>query len=194
MAKRVFFSFHYQDVIDFRANVVRNHWMTKKNRETAGFYDSSIWEEAKKTGSIALKRLINKSIKGTSSTCVLVGSDTYLRPWVRYEIMRSFKKGNSICAVHINSIKGKNRKTKPLGENPLEYLKVSFSDSGLTATLYEWKSSRWKKYTELDSRASYQYDKPVPKKYRGSSFELSDIYSIYDWDKDNGYSNFSDWV
>lgn len=25
MAKRVFFSFHYQDVIDFRANVVRNH-------------------------------------------------------------------------------------------------------------------------------------------------------------------------
>ena len=25
MAKKVFFSFHYQDVIDFRANVVRNH-------------------------------------------------------------------------------------------------------------------------------------------------------------------------
>ena len=29
MAKRVYFCFHYQDVIDFRANVVRNHWMTK---------------------------------------------------------------------------------------------------------------------------------------------------------------------
>jgi hypothetical protein len=35
MAKRVFFSFHYQDVIDFRANVVRNHWLTKKDRKDA---------------------------------------------------------------------------------------------------------------------------------------------------------------
>ena len=49
MAKRVFFSFHYQDVIDFRANVVRNHWITKSDREDAGFFDASIWETAKKT-------------------------------------------------------------------------------------------------------------------------------------------------
>jgi hypothetical protein len=48
MAKRVFFSFHYQDVIDFRVNVVRNHWLTKPDRSLAGFFDSSIWEDAKK--------------------------------------------------------------------------------------------------------------------------------------------------
>ena len=36
MAKRVFFSFHYQDVIDFRANVVRQYWLTKPNSEAAG--------------------------------------------------------------------------------------------------------------------------------------------------------------
>ena len=59
MAKRVFFSFHYQDVIDFRANVVRNHWLTKSDREDAGFFDASIWETAKRTSSLALKRLIN---------------------------------------------------------------------------------------------------------------------------------------
>ena len=46
MAKRVFFSFHYQDVIDFRANVVRNHKTTK--HEGAGYFDASIWEDAKK--------------------------------------------------------------------------------------------------------------------------------------------------
>ena len=44
MAKRVFFSFHYQDVIDFRANVVRQHWVTKPDREDAGFFDASVWE------------------------------------------------------------------------------------------------------------------------------------------------------
>jgi hypothetical protein len=36
MAKRVYFCFHYQDVIDFRANVVRNHWVTKEHRDAAG--------------------------------------------------------------------------------------------------------------------------------------------------------------
>jgi len=46
MAKRIFFSFYYQDVIDFRANVVRQHWLTKPDRESAGFFDASIWESA----------------------------------------------------------------------------------------------------------------------------------------------------
>jgi hypothetical protein len=42
MAKRVFFSFHYDDVIAFRANVVRKHDVTK-DTGTAGFFDASIW-------------------------------------------------------------------------------------------------------------------------------------------------------
>lgn len=83
MAKRVFFSFHYQDVIDFRANTVRNHWLTKADREAAGFFDASIWETAKKTGDAALKRLINGALKNTSVTCVLIGSQTFNRRWSR---------------------------------------------------------------------------------------------------------------
>ena len=50
MAKRVYFAFHYQDVIDFRANVVRKHNFTG-GVETAGYYDHSIWETAKKNES-----------------------------------------------------------------------------------------------------------------------------------------------
>ena len=52
MAKKVFFSFHYQDVIDFRANVVRNHKLTKT--DSAGYFDASMWEDAKKTSDLAL--------------------------------------------------------------------------------------------------------------------------------------------
>ncbi len=49
MARRVFFSLHYQDVvIDFRANVVRNHWLTKPDRKDAGLFDASVWEKEKK--------------------------------------------------------------------------------------------------------------------------------------------------
>ena len=119
MAKRVFFSFHYQDVIDFRANVVRQHWLTKPDRESAGFFDASIWESAKRTGSVAVKRLINSGLDGTSTTCVLIGSGTYARPWVRYEILKSFRKGNVLLAVHVNTIKGRDQKTKSLTQKPM---------------------------------------------------------------------------
>jgi hypothetical protein len=93
MGNRVFFSFHYQDVIEFRANVVRNHWVAKPNRTAAGFYDASLWEDTKKQGKTALKRLINSGVDNTSNTCVLIGSSTYARPWVRYELLKSLSEG-----------------------------------------------------------------------------------------------------
>jgi len=113
MARRVFFSFHYQDVIDFRANVVRNHKITKD--DNSGYFDASIWESAKKQGEVALKRLINGGLDNTSVTAVLVGSQTYARRWVHYEIMKSLERGNKLVGVHINGIPDKNRQTKGLG-------------------------------------------------------------------------------
>lgn len=192
MAKRVFFSFHYKDVVDFRANVVRNHWLTKPDREICGYYDASIWEAAKKRGGIALKRLINRGLDQTSNTCVLIGSETYARPWVRYELLKSFKRGNHILGVHINSIKCKNSRTKVLGPNPLDYVGVSFSDSGITATLLEYKNGKWVKYERIDGSASYRVK--VAQKYRGNGYKLSEFFGAYDWVKNKGFNNFAKWV
>lgn len=194
MAKKVFFSFHYQDVIDFRANVVRNHWLTKPDRDSAGFFDSSIWEEAKKTGEVSLKRLINKGITGTSTTCVLIGSDTYLRPWVRYEILKSVKKGNHIFGVHINSIKGKNSLTKSQGKNPFDYLALKYSESGVSLTLMEWKNGRWTNYDKIDGSATYRLKSPAPLSKRGKTIQLSESRNTYDWNSNDGYQNFAKWV
>jgi Thoeris protein ThsB, TIR-like domain len=193
MAKRVYFAFHYKDVINFRANVVRNHWVTKAHREAAGFFDSSLWEEARKKGDVALKRLVNAGLEGTSTTCILIGSETYIRPWVRYEVLKSFKRGNEILAIHINSITGKNRLTKPLGPDPLRYVGVTFSESGLTATLYEKISGEWYEYDEIDGGASYQLG-PVAARYRGKGFHLGNFFPTYDWVADDGYENFASWV
>ncbi|WP_228116697.1 TIR domain-containing protein [Priestia megaterium] len=112
MAKRVFFSFHYQDVIDFRANVVRNHWVTKLNRGASGFFDASLWEDAKKTSDLSIKRLINTGLENTSVTCVLIGTETFDRRWVSYEIMKSMMRGNKIFGVHINGFKDRHGKVK----------------------------------------------------------------------------------
>ncbi len=192
MAKRVFFSFHYKDVAEFRANVVRNHWRMKPNREICGYYDASIWEAARKQGDVALKRLINSGLDQTSNTCVLIGSQTCERPWVRYELLKSFKKGNHVFGVNINSIKDKNQNTKTKGANPLEYVGVTFSDSGLTATLWEKINDKWVKYEKIDGSASYRTQ--VAQRYRGNGYNLSNFYNVYDWTYDNGYNNFPNWV
>lgn len=44
MARRVFFSFHYERDA-WRAAQVRNSWVTKPDREAAGFWDAVAWED-----------------------------------------------------------------------------------------------------------------------------------------------------
>jgi hypothetical protein len=190
MAKKVFFSFHYQDVIDFRANVVRNHWLTKPDRQAAGFFDSSIWESAKRTSDLALKRLINGGLENTSNTCILVGTDTFDRRWVSYEIMKSLENENNIFCVHINSIKGKDGKTKSKGSNPLYYLGYSFSPDGKKLNLHDYIDGKWIKYPVLEGWSV----KEVDEKYRNTIYRLSSKCEIYDWVDDDGYNNFSNWV
>lgn len=192
MTKRVFFSFHYKDVIDFRANVVRNHWAVKGDREEAGYFDASVWEEAKKENEIGLKRLINGALENTSATCVLVGSDTYAREWVRYEIIRSIYRGNRVFGVHINKIKGKDQKTKSNGPNPFEYLALKYSEDGTKVEVFEAANGKWIAYEKLPS---YTLKKVAPEQKRGRLFKLSGLgYKMYCWSADGGYENFATWV
>ena len=137
----------------------------------AAFYDASIWEETKRQGAVALKRLINSGLENTSNTCVLIGSSTYSRPWVRYELLKSFKRNNHLFGVHINGIKDKDGQTKDLGPNPLEYLGVTYSEDGSTATLWEKIGGKWAEYEEIDGSASYRVN--VGLAHRGKGFNLA---------------------
>ena len=170
---------------------MRNHWLTKKDREASGFFDASIWEDAKKESDLALKRLINSGLDNTSITTVLVGSQTYNRRWVSYEIMKSMQKANKIIVVHINSIKGKDGKTKNKGPNPLYYLGYKFSDDGKKIHLYDYIGSKWVDFPDLDT---YKLKNIAPESLRGKIIRLSNDYLIYDWVDDYGYNNFSKWV
>jgi len=188
MAKRVFFSFHYKDVIDFRANVVRKHRTTK--HESAGYFDASIWEDAKKTSDLALKRLINKELQNTSVTCILVGTHTFERRWVDYEIIRSLWKGNKIIAIHINGIKDNEGNTKSKGNNPLYYLGYSVLGKNKKIKLHNYIQGEWIDYTDHDGWVVDDVDE----NRIGKICRLSSIYPIYDWIEDNGYNNFSSWI
>ncbi|QDT59465.1 hypothetical protein SV7mr_19720 [Stieleria bergensis] len=116
MARRVYFAFHYQNDIS-RVNVVRNSWLTHKDRESAGFFDASLWETAKKNGDAGIRRMIQNGLDGTSVTVFLLGSETARRPWVRFELEESYKRGNGMLAIRINGIKSLQGLTSANGEN-----------------------------------------------------------------------------
>jgi len=85
MARRVFFSFHYERDI-LRVGQIRNSGITKSGVESAGFIDAASWESVKRQGDEAIKRWISSQLDGTSVTVVLIGAETSQREWVKYEI------------------------------------------------------------------------------------------------------------
>lgn len=188
MAKRVFFSFHYEDVITFRVNVVRNHHLTKETGE-AGFFDASIWEKAKSYGSLSLKRLINSGLENTTVSCVLIGSETWRRPWVRYEILKSYERGNSLIGIHINNIPDKYKYTYNQGNNPFDYLGYFIDQYGKRSSFQEHDGKNWQNFKELIPE-SRDFDR----KFWSRGYILSRWVKCYDWVLDDGYNNFAKWV
>ena len=56
MARKVFFSFHYERDAQ-RAAVVRNHAVTKDGDEAAGYVDKAAWESIERQGDAAIERM-----------------------------------------------------------------------------------------------------------------------------------------
>lgn len=190
MSRRVYFAFHYQDVVDFRANVVRNHGALA-GADKAGFYDASIWESAKKDSSLALKRMINSELQGTSVTAVLIGSQTFARTWVKYEIFKSLERGNKLLGIHINKVRGKDGTRKSAGPNPFQYLAVK-RIAGTKYQCLEYFSGSWRVFPELEIVS--------PVKLSGFGLGRACVLAsyggigVYDWIDDNGHANFANWI
>lgn len=101
MARKVFFSFKYEDVS--RAMVVRNSDVIRGD-EKAGFIDKADFEKVEKQGDQAIKNWIDNQLKGTTVTAVLVGQKTCQSRWVKYEIEQSIKRGNGLIGIDISKI------------------------------------------------------------------------------------------
>lgn len=122
MARRVFFSFHYErDAV--RAGQVRNSNVVKdKSIETSDFIDATKWEEIRRGGDEAIKRWIKNQLNGTSVTVVLIGAKTSERKWVKYEIDESLKRGNGLFGIYIHKCPLFDGSTDTKGENPFDNL------------------------------------------------------------------------
>lgn len=193
MARYVFFSFAYDDVKNFKVNIVRQSWLLQNRGET--FVDGSIWESAKTNDEDQIKDLISWGLQGTSVTVILIGQKTSNRRWINYEIVKSFDKGNGILAIHINRIKGTTGLTAR-GKNPLDRLGLQISEDGRKIHFYELVDGQWYEYDDLPvinnklSNTVYFDDRKI----FGDFFLFSNLFPTACWDKDGGYQNFAGWV
>ncbi|MDD3028837.1 MAG: TIR domain-containing protein [Alphaproteobacteria bacterium] len=155
MARRVFFSFHYEKD-NWRAGQVRNSWVTKEDRESAGFWDAADWEEVKKKGDEAIKAWIRKQMDGTSVTIVLIGAETATRPYVQYEIQQSWVKGNGLIGIYVHNQKDKNGQKSAKGVDPF----VALGFSGIRT--YDWVDDDG--YNNLSSWIEAAYSRALQRK------------------------------
>lgn len=122
MARKTFFSFHYERDV-WRASQVRNCNLLP-TEDQYGFIDAVDWESIRRQGDAAIERWINGQLQNTSTTAVLIGSETAGRPWVRFEILKSWNRGNGLVGVLIHNIKDEKRQTDPRGANPFDRFKL----------------------------------------------------------------------
>lgn len=116
MARRTFFSFHYNNDV-WRANIVRNSWVTKDDKIAAGFIDAAEFEKIKNQGVDKVKEWIRNQLSYTTVTVVLIGSETNSREYVKYEIEESYKRGNGMLGIYIHNLKDKDGNTSNKGSN-----------------------------------------------------------------------------
>jgi hypothetical protein len=143
MARRVFFSFYY-DQDSHRVQQVKNMGQLEGQR----ILSSNDWEEVKQGGDSAIQAWIAEEMKGTSCLVVLIGSYTAGRKWVNHEIKKAWNDGRGVVGVYIHSLKDLNGDQSTKGRNPFNGFTVSGTNM----------SSIVKSYDPPYSQSTYVYD------------------------------------
>ncbi len=144
MARRVFFSFHFDG--DFwRTQQVRN----MGSLEGQSLCTANAWEEVKRKGNAAIERWIEDNMHGKSCVIALVGAQTANRPWVIHELSKGWNDGKGVLAVRIDKLLDSKGLGSTAGANPLA--KVTFQNSQRTLA----DVAPLKTPAGLDSKAVY---------------------------------------
>lgn len=142
MARRVFFSFHYQRDAQ-RAQVIRNSYLTRQHGEAEGWVNAAAWEDVKRSGDATIKRWINARLDRSSVVVVLIGAETANRYYVQYEIQRAHSLRRGLIGINVNAIADFQQGTHLRGPNPFELFEDSATGQSLADLypVYGWKAN-----------------------------------------------------
>lgn len=115
--KQVFFSFEYNKD-NWRASQIRN---MGKVSNTSTFSDND-WEEVKYKSQSSIEQWIKNQMKMRSCVVVLIGSTTYTRDWVKYEIKEAYNQNKGLVGIYIDKLEDRDGKQTTKGKNPFDYV------------------------------------------------------------------------
>ena len=128
MSRRVYFSFDYKNV--FKANKIKDLPGIEATA-SAGFIDSTLWDEQKVKGDLEVKQMIDSALEDTSVTVVLISNGATKRKYINYEIYQSLARGNGLVAVQVHSVPDEKGKLDQPGDIPSQ-----IADNGFKAYKY----------------------------------------------------------
>lgn len=128
MARKCFYSFHYQPDCT-RVAQIRGIGTIDGNRPAS----DNDWETVTKGGESAIKKWIAGQMKGKSCTVVLVGEKTAGRKWINYEIVQSWDAGMGVVGIYIHGIKNIKGETASKGKNPFDSINHGKSGKKLSS-------------------------------------------------------------
>lgn len=146
MARRVFYSFHYQPD-NWRASQVRNIGSVEGNKPAT----DNDWESVTKGGEAAIQRWIDGQLDGRSCTVVLVGTGTAQRKWIDYEIKTSWNSGKGVVGVHIHNLKNVQGQQSAKGANPFAHFTMDRDKASLSSIVRTYDPPYW------DSKSVYSH-------------------------------------
>lgn len=187
MARRCFFSFHYKRDV-WRAQQVKNSWLSK-DRESAGFFDSSAFETSKKADS-QLKGFLDSELQGSSVTCVLIGAETFSRRWVRYEIVRSFVENKGLLGVYLNGLRNEKSEADVQGYNPFDFLGYEWNRSTDIIKFKERKNWVWEWFSDIPTMRYSELRRHLT----SEDATFTSLFSSYGYVSDNGYEKLGGWI
>ena len=115
MARRVFYSFHYEADV-WRVAKVRKIGMIEENAPAT----DNDWETVTKGGDKAIQKWIDGQMYGRSCAIVLIGAHTAGRKWINYEIRKAWDDEKGVLGVYIHNIEDRNGDQCTKGKNPFE--------------------------------------------------------------------------
>lgn len=131
---QVFYSFHFDNDV-FRVQQIRNIGVIEGNEPVS----KNDWETARKTPG-GIEKWIDENMKYKTCVIVLIGSETYQRPWVRYEIAKGWDAGKGILGIYIHNLKDPRTANTPpyfgkcnQGKNPFAEIRLQ---NGATLNQY----------------------------------------------------------
>lgn len=123
MSRKVFYSFHYE--LDcWRVAQIKQMGAIEGQR----LLSSNEWEQIERQPD-GIRRWINAAMQGKSCVVVLIGQQTYTRPWVDYEIRRGWEEGKGVLGVHIHGLRNRDGYICAKGPSPFGAIRMK---SGLT--------------------------------------------------------------